>query len=138
MASVVVIDDEVDVRDALAVALGLAGHSVRLAANGPEGIAACRLELPELVITDLVMPQAHGFDVISALRALSPLVKIIAISGGGGYWQESYQPRAVTTTAYLAAALEMGANAILTKPFSSEELIDAVRRVLPAPAADGA
>jgi two-component system, sensor histidine kinase len=130
MANVLIIDDEADVRDALAVALGTVGHQVRVAANGPEGIKACRLETPDLVITDLIMPIAHGFDVISQLQADLPDVRIIAMSGGGNYWSQSYQPEAVTTAAYLAAALDMGAAAILAKPFSSDELIDTVEQVL--------
>jgi CheY-like chemotaxis protein len=135
MASLLIIDDEPDVRDALEVVLGAAGHRVRVAANGPEGIAACRLEAPDVVVTDLIMPQAHGFDVISAVRTHCPGVKIIAISGGGNYWSQMYQSEAVTTTAYLAAAIEMGADAILGKPFSSDELLEVVKRVLQAPAA---
>jgi CheY-like chemotaxis protein len=130
MANVLIIDDEADVRDALAVALGTVGHQVRVAANGPEGIEACRLEVPDLVITDLIMPVAHGFDVISQLQAELPEVRIVAMSGGGNYWSQSYQPEAVTTAAYLAAALNMGAAAILAKPFSSDELIDMVEKVL--------
>src|SRR5882724_733819 len=97
MANLLIIDDEADVRDALEAALGLAGHRVRVAANGPEGIAACRLYTPDVVVTDLIMPQAHGFDVIKAVREQFPGIRIIAISGGGNYWSQDYQPEAVTT-----------------------------------------
>ena len=133
MANILVIDDEADVRDALGVALGAAGHRVRVAANGPEGIGACRREPPDLVITDLIMPLAHGFDVISELQTHFPAIRIIAMSGGGNYWSQIYQPEAVTTTAYLAAALDMGAAAILSKPFSTDELVEQVDRVLRSP-----
>ena len=134
MASVLVIDDEADVRDALEVTLVAFGHRVRVATNGPEGLDACRADTPDLVITDLIMPIAHGFDVISELRAKYSGIRIIAISGGGNYWTQSYQPEAVTTSAYLAAALDMGADAILSKPFDSDELVKAVADVLDAPA----
>jgi len=135
MANLLIIDDEADVRDALAVALLTAGHRVRVAANGPEGLAACRLEAPDLVITDLIMPLAHGFDVISELRAHFPAIRIIAISGGGNFWPDTYQPEAVTTTAYLAAALDLGADAILSKPFDTDTLLGAVEAALNKPAA---
>lgn len=134
MASLLVIDDEADVRDALEVTLASFGHRVRIAKNGPEGLDACQREAPDLVITDLIMPVAHGFDVISELRANYPAIRIIAISGGGNYWMQSYQPDSVTTTAYLAAALDIGADAILSKPFDSDELVNAVDEVLKAPA----
>jgi CheY-like chemotaxis protein len=130
MADILVIDDEADVRDALQVALSLAGHKVRVAANGPEGIESCQRQPPDIVVTDLIMPQAHGFDVIGAVRAQSRSIAIVAISGGGNYWPETYEPGSVTTSAYLAAALEFGADAILTKPFSSEELLDSVAGVI--------
>lgn len=132
MATILVIDDEPDVRDAIELTLTEAGHRVRVAVDGPAGIECCRDEAPELVLTDLVMPRAHGFDVIGRLRSDIPGVRIIAISGGGNFGPHAYQPESVTTNAYLAAALEMGADAILKKPFNRRELLDAVDRCLGA------
>ena len=133
MASLLVIDDEADVRDALWVTLIAVGHHVRVATNGPEGLAACLAATPDLVITDLIMPIAHGFDVITQLRAKYPTIRIIAISGGGNYWTQSYQPDTVTTSAYLTAALDMGADLILSKPFDCDELVNVVKQVLQGP-----
>ena len=130
MASILVIDDERDVREALASALTRMGHSVRVAADGPAGIEACRAAPVDLVITDLVMPRAHGFDVIGQLRADYPQLRFVAISGGGNFAAESYEPDAVTTTAYLAAAREFGAVAVLSKPFSRAELLRAINEAL--------
>ncbi len=59
-----------------------------------------------------------------------PMVRIVAISGGGNFDVIGYQPAAITTTAYLAAAKRAGAHLILTKPFESRELIEAVEHVI--------
>lgn len=133
MANVIVIDDEADVRDAIELTLTSAGHRVRTAVDGPSGVEACRSDPPDLVLTDLIMPRAHGFDVIAELRREVPLSRIIAISGGGDFGALAYQPDSVTTNAYLAAALTMGAAAILRKPFNRAELLDLVDRCLAAP-----
>lgn len=135
MASVIVIDDEADVRDAIELTLTAAGHRVRTAADGPAGVEACRRDPPDLVLTDLIMPLAHGFDVIAELRREVPTSRIIAISGGGDFGPLAYQPDSVTTNAYLAAALAMGAAAILRKPFNRSELLELVERCLANPPA---
>jgi DNA-binding response OmpR family regulator len=110
-----------------------AGHRVRVAADGVAGLAESRAEPPDLVLTDLIMPRLHGFDVVAELRRAVPTTRIIAISGGGNFAALGYQPEAVTTSAYLAAALEMGADAILHKPFSRRDLLSAVELCLAAP-----
>ena len=133
MANLIVIDDEPDVRDALELTLVGAGHCVRTAADGPSGIEACRIAPVDVVLTDLIMPRAHGFDVIAQLRLAAPATRIIAISGGGNVSPALYEPESVTTNAYLAAALEMGADAILRKPFNRRELLEAVEQCLAAP-----
>ncbi|MBS0375944.1 MAG: response regulator [Proteobacteria bacterium] len=130
MADILVVDDEPEVCDSIALTLGLAGHTVRTAADGPAGIAACREQAPQLVLTDLVMPLAHGFEVIGRVRSEFPGVRILAISGGGEFGTSAYRPEAVTTNAYLAAALEMGADAILRKPFNRQELLAAIETCL--------
>lgn len=130
MARIIVIDDERDVRDALQVTLASAGHVVRTAADGPSGIAACESEAPDLVLTDLVMPQVHGFDVIARLREIAPACRIVAISGGGNLASGGYEPESVKTNAYLAAALELGADAVLKKPFNRRELLDVIELCL--------
>jgi len=78
------------------------------------------------------MPKLNGVDAICRIVKEFPSVRIVAISGGGNFDPSSYQPAAITTTAYLAAAKKAGAHLILTKPFESAELIDAVRRVIGA------
>jgi hypothetical protein len=67
---------------------------------------------------------------IESIRKAFPSVRIIAISGGGNFGVATYQPTAITTTAYLASAELAGAHLALTKPFESRDLIQAVEEVL--------
>lgn len=76
------------------------------------------------------MPKINGLESIDLIRKEFPAVSIIAISGGGDFGITAYQPNAITTTAYLAAAERSGAHLVLTKPFESRDLIDAVEQVL--------
>ena len=136
MANIIVIDDEPDARDSIRLTLEKAGHRVRIAAEGAAGLEECRAEPPDLVVTDLIMPRLHGFEVVAELRRAAPLSRIIAISGGGNFSALGYQPESVTTSAYLAAALEMGADAILHKPFNRRDLLGAVDLCLATPRPD--
>jgi CheY-like chemotaxis protein len=69
-------------------------------------------------------------EVITAIRRMRCRTGIIAISGGGNFGPHAYKPEAITTTAYLAAAQQAGADAVLTKPFDKDDLLEAVRRLL--------
>jgi len=130
MKEILLIDDEEDLRESIGQVLVEAGYSVRTAPDGLAGILACREKCPDLVITDIIMPKAHGFDAILLIRREHPHVRIIAISGGGHFWPAVYQPDAVNTTAYLAAALDAGADAVLPKPFNRAVLLAEVRKWL--------
>jgi len=96
------------------------GYGVSEAHNGEEAINSYRLEPADLVITDLFMPEKDGLELIRELRSLYPDAKIIAISGG--------EHR--NTGIYLRAAQALGASRTLAKPFSTEELLAAVRDAL--------
>jgi len=130
MPSVLIIDDEEEVSHALERVLLRAGLKVTVTLGSAEGLAAFEREPADLVITDIIMPKVHGIAVIKAIRKKRPETRIIAISGGGNFGPLEYQPEAITTSAYLAAATQAGADAVLTKPFDKAELIDAVQRLL--------
>ena len=130
MHSILVIDDEVDVRDGIARVLDRAGFSVRAVDNAIDGMLELELAPADVVITDIIMPKLNGVDAIDAILRAFPAVRIIAISGGGNFDITGYQPASITTSAYLAAAKKAGAHFILTKPFGSRELIDAVTQVI--------
>ncbi len=80
---VLVIDDDEAMRGYLRMVLQKEGYEVAEAADGHEGLAACRADPPDLVITDLVMPNKGGLETIGELKRDFPQVRIIAISGFG-------------------------------------------------------
>ncbi len=127
MADIVVIDDEARYRRLIAQVLTGAGHDVRQAGDGTEGLMMCRQRSPELVITDLVMPGMEGIETILQLSRERPEVPVLAISGA--------EPASV----YLRAATALGAASSLPKPFTVDQLLTAVGgllaadRVLPEP-----
>jgi CheY-like chemotaxis protein len=126
MKNVLIIDDEDAVRLALKRVLERAGYHVRLASGGAEGLEAMRAHPADVVITDIVMPKLHGVDTIKAIAQEFPRVRIVAISGGGNFGSNEYKPNAITTTAYLTAAQSAGAHAVLTKPFETRDVLQAI------------
>jgi YesN/AraC family two-component response regulator len=96
------------------------GHVVEDAPIGSAGITLHRANPFDLVITDIVMPEKEGISIIIELRGECPDLKIIAMSGGGDF--EPY--------GYLDIASRVGADRTLPKPFSREELLEAVNDVL--------
>src|SRR4051794_1765934 len=118
MADIVVIDDEPRYRRLIAQVLTEAGHQVRQAADGAEGLALCLERAPDLVITDIVMPRMEGIETILQLTRQRPGIAVLAISGA--------EPASV----YLRAATALGAAASLPKPFTVEQLRAAVEELL--------
>jgi DNA-binding response OmpR family regulator len=121
MARILVIDDDDDVRAMLCLTLTQAGHTAIEARNGKEGLQQFTHANADLVITDIVMPEKEGLEVLMELRKKQPPVKIIAISGGGRQ----------STADYLHVAKLMGASKVLSKPFSNEALMVAINELLP-------
>jgi two-component system, cell cycle response regulator CpdR len=128
--SVLVIDDETDVRDGIKRVLDRAGFSVRAVDNATDAMLELKRLAADVVITDIIMPKLSGVDAIESIVRDFPMTRILAISGGGNFDVTTYQSTALTTTTYLAAAKQAGAHAILTKPFESRELIEAVNQVM--------
>ena len=121
MARILLIDDDDDVRSILCSTLTRFGHTVIEARNGREGILLFPQAAADLVITDIVMPEKEGLEVLMELRGKHPLVKIIAISGGG---------RTNSASNYLHLAKKLGAAQVLEKPFPAQVLMAAVDEVL--------
>jgi DNA-binding response OmpR family regulator len=117
---ILLIEDDNCVRELLSQTLVKAGYSVIPAADGEEGLDLFRTNHPDLVITDLIMPQKEGLQMILELRRDNPNTKVIAMSGGGRY----------SNTDYLKLAKKFGARATLTKPFLREEILNVVKDVL--------
>ena len=117
MASILLVDDDEQLRPMLKMVLERAGHTVNEAGNGREAMESYRQDPTELVVTDLVMPDKEGLETIMELRRAYPDLKIIAMSGGGRTGAQSY----------LELAVKFGANHILNKPFTNQELLDGVK-----------
>jgi CheY-like chemotaxis protein len=130
MVSILIIDDEPDVRDSVAKVLDRAGYEVVTAESAESGLGILDTRTVDVIITDIIMPGTDGVQAIRKIRETHPHVKILAISGGGNFGIEDYKPDAITTTAYLQAATEAGADAFLTKPFQRQGLTDAVSNLL--------
>jgi CheY-like chemotaxis protein len=119
MSSILVVDDNAQMREVIRRLLAQNGHAVTTAHDGKH---ATRLltagPLPDLVITDLIMPEQEGIETITIIRERFPQVKIIAMSGGG------------QVADYLPNAMALGAHQTLAKPFSAAALHAAVAAAL--------
>jgi CheY-like chemotaxis protein len=82
MARILILDDEEDMRESLRRALERSGHDVLAAAGGREGLKIHRATPADLVITDILMPELDGIEVLKQMLCDSPDLKVIAISGG--------------------------------------------------------
>ncbi|HUJ42626.1 MAG TPA: response regulator [Opitutaceae bacterium] len=120
MARILFIDDEEQIRKTSAALLQSAGHEVVVANDGQEGVELFRRQPFDLVITDVLMPRMGGAETIAALRQLRPEIKILATYGGGQVsWAES-----------VATAQRLGADWLLVKPFTFDELLAAAANVM--------
>jgi DNA-binding response OmpR family regulator len=120
MARIVIIEDDESMRAMLTAMTEWMGHEVYAEDNGNTGLRRVRDCLPDLVITDMVMPEKEGVETIMELRRNYPKIKVIAMSGGGRN----------SSSDYLVLAKKLGAHYVLTKPFSRDELKIALESVL--------
>ena len=130
MTKILLIDDEEDIRDSVIKTLTRAGYTIDAVSSAEEALTYSEENSVDLVITDLIMSKMNGVELIRKLRKDHPAIKIIAISGGGNFGPLAYQPDAITTTAYLEAAADAGADSVLTKPFQRDELIAQVKELV--------
>lgn len=128
MARILLIDDDADVRALAQQELEAAGHEVRTARHGAEGLALQRAAPADVVVTDIFMPEKEGVETIRELREEFPRIKIIAISGGGGRLHTSQ--RAFSTRNLDTVGRHLGVIAVLHKPFDAGELLGSVESAL--------
>ena len=114
-ATILIIDDEEPIRALLRFALEAAGYQVTEAANGRQGLDLYRQRPTDLVITDMLMPELNGLDMLLDLTREFLHAKVIAISGAG-------REQNVLDVAKL-----LGARQTFQKPFSVPQLLGAVR-----------
>jgi CheY-like chemotaxis protein len=122
MKKILVIDDDSLVRDTIVRILERKGFRVLVAADGLRGLRLFHSEEPDLVITDIIMPEKEGLETIREIRAKQPDAKIIAISGGAR----------IGNMDFLRMAGELGASQIMPKPFDPADLVSLISRCLEA------
>jgi CheY-like chemotaxis protein len=125
MATVLLIDDDNDVREMVAQLLKRGGHTVLAANNGAEGLRQFAAQRADIIITDIFMPEMEGLETIAALRQQAEGIPIIAMSGG---WQGS-------NLDFLGVAKAMGAARCFRKPIDRAELLAAIDELTEPPAA---
>ena len=126
---VLVVEDDPDLLALLTSAFARAGFSTFGAKNGRLGVKMLAELQPDLMVTDIVMPELEGIGAIMEARRLSPATRVIAMSGGGKYGRSNN---------FLEWAAELGADEVLAKPFRVSSLITAARLVLDRAHAAGA
>lgn len=120
MERILIIDDDVCMLNLLHFILVCEGYEVLKASSGKEGMNLYRENPVDLIITDLIMPEKDGIEIIRELTTEFPNIKIIAISGGGR----------IGPADYLHMAKMLGAQRTLAKPIGRDELVRAVKEVL--------
>lgn len=120
MSRVLVVDDDRDVQDSVGRVLQRAGHEVYFASDGMGAIRFIRADRPDLVVTDVLMPEMDGIELIMELRREAPELPIIAVSGGGRLPKELV----------LDTASALGAVHTVEKPFEIQHLLAVVDRAL--------
>jgi DNA-binding NtrC family response regulator len=120
MSTILVIDDDKNVRDLLRIMLEGEGYAVVLADNGKSGVRVYLQRPTDLVICDLFMDEQEGLATIRQIREKSPQAKIIAISGGS----------TLAPGDFLSIASLLGAVAALMKPLDRVSLLQTVRKAL--------
>ena len=119
MALILVIDDSEICRALVRRMLERERYRVIDAADGDAGIECFAREAPDLVITDIIMPNREGIETIREIRRMRPNARIIAMSGSVG-----------SGSLYLEAAKRLGADEVLVKPFPHTLLTSTVHRLL--------
>jgi CheY-like chemotaxis protein len=117
---VLIIDDDAVLLTLMRSAFASAGYTVKSADNGRKGLQALETYEPDLVVTDIVMPEMDGIGAIMAIKRKPRAPKVIAISGVGR----------LRDSDYLKWASHLGADEVLAKPFAMSELLRLSRRVI--------
>jgi CheY-like chemotaxis protein len=120
MKRILVIDDDLNMRETIRDVLSGNDYDIYIAPDGKEGMALHSSTPFDLIITDIIMPDMDGIEVILQLKKNHPDTKIIAISGGGYYFADDY----------LETARALGANKVIEKPFENKDLIKHVHLLL--------
>ena len=116
MARILLVEDDEQVRLLLKDLLESEGYEIQEASNGKEALQHFATCPPDLILTDLVMPDTEGIEMIIKMRKSDPSVKIVAMSGG--------------EDTYLHLAKQLGADRTVRKPFFNDDLLEVVKATL--------
>ena len=120
MAHILVVDDELLIRQMLKRMLEMEGYEVTTASNGNMAINLVREKHVDLVITDVLMSEADGLELLMKMKKQTCGIKIIAISGGGRIGSQDC----------LKMARRIGAQRVFPKPVAREEMLKAIKDLL--------
>ena len=123
--TVLLVEDNLELLDMLAKTLERAGFAVVTAVDGAHALAQMRALIPDVVVTDILMPELDGFELIRTLRAKWPELPIVAMSG------------IADTPNFRNLALKFGAKAALSKPVNRAHLVEVMRDVMQPEALSG-
>jgi CheY-like chemotaxis protein/nitrogen-specific signal transduction histidine kinase len=119
--SVLVVDDDPQIRDLLRTVFESNGYTVHAAGDGKQALAMVKGLRPDIVVTDIVMPEMEGIELIRLMRQVARDVRIIAMSGSG------------EDSPYLKGASLLGADAAVAKPLEIDSLLATVQELLASP-----
>jgi DNA-binding response OmpR family regulator len=115
---ILLVDDDVEIVEAMQLALTAKGYEILVARDGNQGLAMAESADPDLVILDMMMPKRSGFLVLEKLRRTRPIpLRVIMITANEGSRHKAY-------------AELLGVDDYLRKPFAMDKLIDSVRRLV--------
>src|SRR4051794_28796571 len=122
MADVLVVDDDPDLRELLVFSLEDDGHTVRVAGDGDEALAALEAQAPDCLVLDIMMPGLDGFGVLRARRqqGLAPVTRVLILT-------------CKTAERDYVRGWELGADEYVTKPFDPEQVVQQVTELLASP-----
>ena len=120
MTKILIIEDDTAVRACLESVISRAGYETATAADGRAGLQVFRSEPFDLVITDIIMPEKDGIETIMDMKREQKDLKVLAISGGGRAEPDNY----------LESARLLGADATMKKPFTHQEMLETIVKLL--------
>ncbi len=121
--NILLLDDEECICTLVSLLLERNGHTVNTATSGKSALQFLATQHCDLIITDIIMPDVDGLEIIQTAKKLRPAVRILAISGGGDM---------LSRHDCLKMAKLLGASAVLSKPFNESQLQEAINQAYPA------
>lgn len=118
--SLLVVDDDANIRQIMSIMLEAAGYRVLCAADGKEAMKLVEAQPFDLILTDMLMPGSDGLELLSEMKKSRSTARVLVMSGGG----------IIGVADYLKLAKKLGAHGVIEKPFTSETLLATVANLL--------